>query len=142
MLFRSRPCCSTCRSHDWPHRPLLASAKIQMRSRKCWAPQSAAESTHHSASNPISAKSPRTTPSPREVSIGEFSTNTNRGRTSLIILAISRHRPLRSPSSPAPFPAALMSWQGKPPETTSTVDRKSTRLNSSHIQKSRMPSSA
>jgi hypothetical protein len=37
--------------------------------------------------------------------------------------AISTQSPDRSPSIPAPFPAALMSWQGKPPETTSTRPR-------------------
>jgi hypothetical protein len=83
----------------------------------------AALNTPHRASNPISAKSPRTLPSPREVSIGEFSTNAKRGRTSRMTRAISTQRPDRSPSIPAPFPAALMSWQGKPPETTSTRPR-------------------
>jgi hypothetical protein len=51
-------------------------ASIQMRFRRWGAPTSSAPSTHHSASNPISARSPRTRPSPREVSIGEFSTKT------------------------------------------------------------------
>lgn len=40
-----------------------------------------------------------------------------------MIRAISRHIPLRSPSIPAPFPAALMSWHGNPPDTTSTIPR-------------------
>ena len=37
---------------------------------------------------------------------------------------------------------AWMEWMGSRPVKKSTLDRKSTRLNSSHIQKSRMPSSA
>jgi hypothetical protein len=40
-----------------------------------------------------------------------------------MILAISTHIPERSPVIPAPFPAADMSWQGKPPDTTSTIPR-------------------
>lgn len=84
---------------------------------------SAADRTPHLASYPIAAKSPRTTPSPREVRIGEFSTSAYRGRTSLMIRDISDQRPLRSPSSPAPFPAAEMSWHGKPPVTISTTPR-------------------
>ena len=39
-----------------------------------------------------------------------------------------------------PVPAAHVLFQGSAQE--GTLDRKSTRLNSSHIQKSRMPSSA
>ena len=35
----------------------------------------------------------------------------------------SHQRPLRAPASPAPFPATLMSWQGNPPDTTSTMPR-------------------
>ena len=54
---------------------------------------------------------------------GEFSTKTKRGRTSPTIRAISRQSPDRAPSIPAPLPAALMSWHGKPPETTSTMPR-------------------
>ena len=39
------------------------------------------------------------------------------------IRAISIQSPLLAPSRPAPLPAALMSWQGKPPETTSIAPR-------------------
>lgn len=84
---------------------------------------SAADNTPHCASNPISAKSRKTTPIPRPVSIGEFSTKTKRGPTARMILAISRHNPLRVPSIPSPSPAALMSWHGKPPQTASTRPR-------------------
>lgn len=103
----------------------LRSAKIQIRSRLCGAPTSQAPSTPHLASYPIAAKSPRTRPSPREVSIGEFSTKTKRGRTSQMTRAISTHIPERSPSIPAPFPALLMSRQGhygNPPQMASSSD--------------------
>ena len=40
----------------------LAEASIHSRLRRCGAPTSSAPSTHHSASNPASAKSPRTVP--------------------------------------------------------------------------------
>ena len=96
-------------------------ATIQILSLWWFAPMSPAPSTPHRASNPIEAKSPRTAPSPLEVSIGEFSTNAYWGRTSWMMRAISRHIPLRFPSIPAPFPAELMSWHGKPPDTTSTI---------------------
>lgn len=59
--------------------------------------------------------------SPRRTSIGEFSTRTNRGLTSPMIRAISRQSPLRSPSIPVPGPQIDISWQGNPPETTSTA---------------------
>lgn len=87
------------------------------------APTSSAPSTSHSASYPISARSPRTLASPLPTSKGEFSRNANFGRTSLIIRCISRQSPERAPSMPAPFPAAEMSWHGKPPDTTSTRPR-------------------
>ncbi len=35
----------------------------------------------------------------------------------------SNQRPERSPSSPAPFPAPLTSWHGKPPQSRSTRGR-------------------
>src|SRR5690606_31894658 len=80
-------------------------------------------STPHLALYPSAARSARTTPSPLEVSIGEFSTQTKRGRTSRMILLNSLQRPERDPVIPAPFPAALMSWHGNPPHTTSTSPR-------------------
>ena len=49
-----------------------------------------------------------------------FSKIAYRGRSSLIRRAHSDQSPLRSPSIPAPFPATLMSWHGKPPVMTST----------------------
>jgi hypothetical protein len=101
----------------------LESATIHILSLRWGAPALLADNTPHVASYPTEAKSPRTTPSPREVRIGEFSTNTNRGRTSPTILAISLHNPLRSPSSPSPPPAQEMSWHGNPPDTTSTIPR-------------------
>ncbi len=119
--FRDKPraCCM-----PWGgHRPCTACPMIHIRSLWCGAPASQAPRTPHSASYPISASSPRTIPSPRRVSIGEFSTKTIRGATSLMILRISDHSPDRSPLSPAPFPALLMSWHGKPPQTTSAIPR-------------------
>ena len=52
----------------------LEFATIQILSRWCGAPTFDADTTPHLASNPNEAKSPRTVPSPLEVSIGEFST--------------------------------------------------------------------
>lgn len=86
-------------------------------------PTASAPSTHHAASYPMRARSPRILASPLLTSRGEFSRNANSGRTSLIIRCISRQRPERAPSMPAPFPAAEMSWHGKPPDTTSTRPR-------------------
>ena len=114
-------------------------ANIHILSRMCRAPTSAAENTPHRASNPIVANSPRTLPSPRIVSIGLFSTNTNRGLISQMILDISPHNPLclpLIPFRPVPVPAPLMSWQGNPPHTISTFSRHGCPLKvrtSSHI---------
>lgn len=99
----------------------LAWATTHRRSLAWGAPTCRPESTPHRASNPIAARSPRTRSNPRTRRAGEFSTNTNRGRTSSTTRAISRQSPLRSPSSPLPFPAVLKSWQGNPPDTTSTI---------------------
>jgi len=76
------------------------------------------------SSYPSEARSPRTRASPLPTSIGEFSTKTNRGRTSPTIRAMWLHMPDRSPSMPAPFPAALMSWHsyGNPPQMASSLD--------------------
>ena len=104
-----------CRPAAWARSHNLA--------RRWGNPTASAPSTSHSASYPISARSPRTLASPRPTSKGEFSRNANSGRTSLIIRCISRQRPERAPSMPAPFPAAEMSWHGKPPDTTSTRPR-------------------
>ena len=112
------PCWGRCKPLAWG-----SCASIQMLFLTCGAPTSSAPSTSHSASYPISARSPRTLASPRPTSKGEFSRNANSGRTSLIIRCISRQRPERAPSMPAPFPAAEMSWHGKPPDTTSTRPR-------------------
>lgn len=112
------PCLGRCKPSAWG-----SCASIQMRFRTCGAPTSSAPSTSHSASYPISARSPRTLASPLPTSRGEFSRNANFGRTSLIIRCISRQSPERAPSMPAPFPAAEMSWHGKPPDTTSTRPR-------------------
>ena len=54
-------------------------------------------------------------------SSGEFSAKTKRGRISPMSRAYSFHKPERSPAIPAPLPAALMSWQGNPPQRMSTV---------------------
>ena len=88
---------------------VLEQATIQILSRLCFAPMSAADTTPHRLSYPIAVRSARTRSSPLVTSIGLFSTNANWGRTSPIIRAISRHIPDRSPSSPSPFPAIEMS---------------------------------
>lgn len=83
----------------------------------------------HSASYPISARSPRTRPNhPPGRPDGPpsrfetFSRMMNSGRRSPASRAISDHSPLRVPSPmPACAPATLMSWQGKPPVMTSTA---------------------
>lgn len=81
----------------------------------------------HSASYPRSAKSPRTRPNHAPGCplgparrFATFSTMRKRGRSSPTNRAISDQRPERLPASPSPFPATLRSWQGKPPEITST----------------------
>ena len=115
--------CSGCLAPPGWHRTPRAWATIHILSRLCGAPTSLAPSTPHLASYPIEAKSPRTTSSPRTVSIGEFSTNANLGRTSQMMRANSFQSPDLSPVIPAPAPADDMSWQGNPPETTSTIPR-------------------
>jgi hypothetical protein len=89
-------------------------------SRVCGAPIWHAENKLHSASYPLLAKFPRTLSSPLFRNADTFSTTTNLGRISQTIRNISAHNPLRLPSIPSRFPALLMSWQGKPPHTTST----------------------
>lgn len=73
----------------------------------------------HSASCPISAKSPRTLPIPRESSAATFSRIAKRGRTRRMDRTNSRQSPERSPCNPAPKPARLISWHGNPPQMTS-----------------------
>ena len=114
---------ANCSRHTLLQPCKLEWAKIQIRSRLCGAPALCAPNTPHSASYPISAKSPRTTCNPRLVSSGEFSTKTYRGPTSRMILANSFHKPERAPVIPFPLPAALMSWQGNPPQIASTFPR-------------------
>ena len=92
----------------------VAWATTNTLSRMCAAPMAQLESTPHSASNPIAARSPRTRSIPRSSKAETFSTRTMLGRISRMILAYSRHNPDRSPSIPAPRPATLMSWQGNP----------------------------
>jgi len=58
---------------------------------------------------------------PRPSRAATFSTSTYRGRISPMSRANSDHRPDCSPSMPAPFPATLISVQGKPPHMTSTA---------------------
>ena len=84
---------------------------------------SAAPITVHFASYPSAVRSPRTRSSPRVTSIGLFSTKTYLGRTSPTTLAMCAHIPDRFPLIPTPFPAAEMSWHGKPPDMTSTMPR-------------------
>ena len=125
LLVRSSPVLESCRLL-LP----LESAKTHILSRLCGAPTSLAPSTPHRALYPNAAKSSRTTPSPLVRSRGEFSAKTKRGRISPMSLAYSFQSPERSPVIPAPLPAALMSWQGNPPQRTSTVPLQSVPSNS------------
>ena len=120
-VSRGSPICSSMGRTRCP--ALSVWASIQSRSRRCGAPTWRAPSTHHSASYPRAARSPRTRPSPREASAGTFSTKTNRGRISRTTRANSDQSPDLGPVIPAPVPAVLMSWHGKPPETQSTTPR-------------------
>jgi hypothetical protein len=61
---------------------------------------------------------------PRARNSGTFSNMHQRGRSSALMRAISRQRPLRSPSRPLRRgEAPLMSWQGLPPEMMSTLHK-------------------
>ena len=64
---------------------------------------------------------PRIVPIPRKVIAGEFSTKTNFGLISQMILNISLHNPEFSPLIPAPFPAIETSWHGNPPQMMSIL---------------------
>ena len=64
-----------------------------------------------------------------------------RGKAALVFESSAARRWLLLTSSYA-IAEARHNLGLKFPETLNTLDRKSTRLNSSHIQKSRMPSSA
>lgn len=77
----------------------------------------------HSASYPNEAKSPsiRCNPLNRPVIAATFSTTTKRGRSTRTHRANSTQRPDCSPVMPARLPALLMSWQGNPPQITSTL---------------------
>lgn len=48
---------------------------------------------------------------------------TTTGAVSPMMRAYSDHRPERAPPMPAPRPAVLRSWQGKPPTRTSAAGR-------------------
>lgn len=91
----------------------------------CGAPTAAAGTQSHSASYPLSARSPRTLPSPSsETKLRRavtFSTKTNRGRSRRTIRAYSLHSPDLSPASPRRSPAMLRFWQGNPPQMMSVV---------------------
>ncbi len=99
----------------------VSQASTHVLSRSCGAPQLPLPITHHRASYRTEARLPRTLASPPRISIGEFSTKTKRGRTSHTIRNISRQRPERAPSIPAPLPASDKSWQGNPPQTMSAI---------------------
>lgn len=73
----------------------------------------------HSESYPISVSDRKTSSNPRERRALTFSITAYFGLVSLMILCNSNHSPLLSPDNPAPFPARLMSWHGKPPQITS-----------------------
>ena len=91
-------------------------------SRVCGAPTEQAETTDHSASNPISQRSPRTRPkaSASESRAATFSSRTRRGRSSRMIRANSGHSH-RSSLVPLRSPAELNGWHGKPPQMRSTA---------------------
>ena len=87
-------------------------------SRRCGAPTSAARRVVHCASNPAWARSARTRSSPRVRRRPTFSTTTSSGRTSPMARANENQSRLRRPASPCRVPALLMSWQGNPPHKT------------------------
>ena len=82
-----------------------------------FAPIEAADIICHSASYPISAKSPITLPIPLASNAATFSMSANLGRISPIILCMWDHSPERDPVIPAPLPATEISWHdyGNPP---------------------------
>lgn len=98
---------------------------MKTRRRRCGAPTPAAESTPHSASYPAEARSrrifPKNRPSSLESSPGTFSATIHRGRVSQTSRYISPQRVDLFPLRPARAPATETSWQGKPPQITSTV---------------------
>ena len=90
-------------------------ASIQIRSLRCGAPTSAADTIVHRASYPSALSSKRTRSSPRTARAGTFSRKTYLGRHSRTSRKTSNTRPLHPPAKPAPLPATLISWQGNPP---------------------------
>jgi len=107
-------------------------ARHHQRQRRCGAPTSAAPRRIHSASYRRSARVRRTRSRPRVRMLGEFSRKTHAGRRKPAMRATSKNRLLRSPSRPAPLPAQLISWQGKP------ACRQSTRPSHGRGSKARM----
>lgn len=91
--------------------------------RRWGAPTSDAPRKHPSIAYPDCSRPSTTVSSPREASANTFSTTTTRGRFALIVRSIANQSPLRLPSSPLPFPAKLMSWQGNPPQMMSVEAR-------------------
>src|SRR5208337_966157 len=79
------------------------------------APTSLADKQHHLQSYPLSASSLQIRSAPLDLTFGTFSRNKKGDLISSMILNISKTRLLRLPSKPTPFPAMLISWQGKPP---------------------------
>ena len=96
---------------------------MKTRSRRWEAPTPAALTRIHSASNPRWAKSPRTMAKPPlEIRGGTFSKNTSDGPISSMRSRMGGQSQ-RSSSVPAPLPAALHGWHGKPAVTQSTTPR-------------------
>lgn len=99
----------------------LEEAMTKIRRRRWGAPTSAADSAKARVPYPIASRSSRTSESQRCLPDATFSTTTQFGRSSPMIRRNSNQRPERVPSLiPAPLPAEETSWQGKPPQMTST----------------------
>lgn len=79
----------------------------------------------HSAEYPSAARSASTTASPRARRAATFSMRIAFGLISPMIRAYSFQRPDRAPPMPSRLPALEMSWQGNPPQMTSTASRSS-----------------
>lgn len=96
---------------------------MKTRARRCGAPTSLADIGIDRHAYPSSSKSRTMTSCHLRAPSVTFSTTTQRGRSSLMMRANSRHRPERFPARPAPFPAPERSWHGKPPQMRSTGAR-------------------
>lgn len=98
-------------------------ATTKIRSRRCGAPTSRAEMPSAAVRYPRSCRLRRTAHSHLAFPDATFSTIATVGRNAATARQYSHQRPERAPSRPAPLPALLTSWQGKPPARTSTGGR-------------------